>query len=70
MAVNSVQTTTVQDENGQDIVSSVKVWVGPKVKSVNVTERMIATAGKNEVALEGKCLENVMKVGLFVHPVS
>ena len=55
----------VQDENGQDIVSSVKVWVGPKVKSVNVTERMIATAGKNEVVLEGKCLENAMKVGLF-----
>lgn len=26
---------------------------------------MIATAGKNEVALEGKCLENAMKVGLF-----
>ena len=55
----------MQDENGQDIVSSVKVWVGPKVKSVNVTERMIATAGKNEVVLEGKCLENAMKVGLF-----
>ena len=65
MAVNSSTTTTVQDENGQDIVSSVKVWVGPKVKSLNVTERMIATAGKNEVALEGKCLENAMKVGLF-----
>ena len=65
MAVNSSTTTTVQDENGQDIVSSVKVWVGPKVKSVNVTERMIATAGKNEVVLEGKCLENAMKVGLF-----
>ena len=65
MAVNSSTTTTVQDENGPDIVSSVKVWVGPKVKSVNVTERMIAPAGKNEVALEGKCLENAMKVGLF-----
>lgn len=58
MAVNSSTTTTVQDENGQDIVSSVKVWVGPKVKSVNVTERMIAYRRKDE----GGWKVNVLKM--------
>lgn len=65
MAVNSSTTNTVQDEEGKDIVSSVKVWVGPKVSSLKATEKMIATAGENEVVLEGKCLENNMKIGLF-----
>ena len=65
MAVNSSTTNTVQDEDGNDIISSVKVWVGPKAESLKATEKMIATAGKNAVILEGKCLENGMKIGLF-----
>ena len=65
MAVNSSTTNEMQDESGNTIISSVKVWVGPKVESLKTTEKMIATAGKNTITLDGKCLENNMKVGLF-----
>ena len=65
MAVNSSTTNTVQDEDGKNIISSVKIWVGPKVESLKATEKMIATAGANTVTLEGKCLEDNMKIGLF-----
>ena len=32
---------------------------------VKNTEKMIATAGANTITLEGKCLEDNMKAGLF-----
>lgn len=47
MAVNSSTTNEMQDENGNTIISSVKIWVGPKVESLKNTEKMIATAGAN-----------------------
>ena len=65
MAVNSSTTNEMQDENGNTIISSVKIWVGPKVESLKNTEKMIATAGANTITLEGKCLEDNMKAGLF-----
>ena len=66
MAVNSSTTNEMQDENGNTIISSVKIWVGPKVDSLlKNTEKMIATAGANTITLEGKCLEDNMKAGLF-----
>ena len=65
MAVNSSTTNEMQDENGNTIISSVKIWVGPKVEALKNTEKMIATAGANTITLEGKCLEDNMKAGLF-----
>ncbi|MFQ9748286.1 MAG: hypothetical protein ACLRYY_04505 [Anaerobutyricum soehngenii] len=49
MAVNSSTTNEMQDENGNTIISSVKIWVGPKVESLKNTEKMIATAGANTI---------------------
>lgn len=65
MAVNSSTTNVMTDPEGNDIVTSVKVWVGPKVSEVLATPQMNADAGKNTIILNGICLEDNMKVGLF-----
>lgn len=65
MAVNSSTTKTIQRE-GQDVTTSVDIWVGPYVESVTPEiPEMIATAGDNTITLKGICLEDGMVVGLF-----
>lgn len=65
MTVNSSTTNAMTDPEGNDIVSSVKVWVGPKVSEVSATPQMNADAGENTIILNGLCLEDGMKVGVF-----
>ena len=65
MTVNSSTTNAMTDPEGNEIATSVKVWVGPKVSEVLATPKMNADAGKNTITLNGLCLEDNMKVGLF-----
>ena len=62
-AVNKSTTKVVKDQNGNDVETGVKIWVGPKVESVAPEKAVMdGDGGKNTVTLKGKGLISGMKV--------